>query len=114
VGSCHYPPPAFKAYRAETIALSPFRQESELVSDLTSSVWRTAYVAAILETDAARMAIRISDARNAINERLNSLAEIKPHEHEALDAAAQKLATLKVQHVEVINPTAPTGDTVPG
>jgi hypothetical protein len=83
------------------------------MSDLTSSVWRTAYVAAILETDAARMALRISDARAAINERLNSHIEITPHEREALDAAVQKLATLKVQHVELIEPTVPTGDTVP-
>jgi hypothetical protein len=83
------------------------------VNDLTSSVWRTAYVAAILETDAARMSIRISDARAAINERLNSRVEINPHEHEALDAAVQKLATLKVQHVVLIKPSAPTGDTAP-
>jgi hypothetical protein len=83
------------------------------VNDLTSSVWRTAYVAAILETDAARMSIRISDARAAINERLNSRVEITPHEHEALDAAVRKLATLKVQHVELIEPITPTGDTEP-
>jgi hypothetical protein len=82
------------------------------VNDLTSSVWRTAYVAAILETDAARMALRISDARAAINERLNIPVEIAPLEREALDAAVQKLATLKVHHVELIKPTAETGDTV--
>jgi hypothetical protein len=84
------------------------------VNDLTSSAWRTAYVAAILESDAARMAARISDARAAINERLNnSLVEITAHEHEALDAAVEKLATLKVQYVEVIKLAAPTGDTLP-
>jgi hypothetical protein len=88
--------------------------EEEPMNDLTSSAWRTAYVAAILESNAATMAIQILNARAAINERLNSLAEITPHEHEALDAAVQKLATLKVQHVEWIQPTAPTGDTVPG
>ena len=76
-------------------------------------MWRTAYVAAILETKEALMSARISDARVAINERLNSQLEITPHEREALDAAAQKLATLKVQHVELIEPTASTGDTVP-
>ena len=85
----------------------------ESVNDLTSSAWRTAYVAAILESKAATMANRISDARAAINERLNSLAEISPHEREALNAAVQKLATLKVQHVELIKPTVPTGDTAP-
>jgi hypothetical protein len=82
------------------------------MSDLTSSVWRTAYVAAILESDAAKMAVRISDARTAINERLEQV-EVTPHEHEALEAARQKLPTLKVQHVDVIEPAEPTGDTVP-
>jgi low affinity Fe/Cu permease len=89
------------------------RCEKESVSDLESSVWRTAYVAAILETDAARMTVRISEARAAINERLNSHVGITPHEREALDAAVQRLATMKVQYVELIEPTAPTGGTVP-
>lgn len=83
------------------------------MNNLKSSVWRTAYVAAILETKDALMSIRISDARAAISERLDSQFEITPHERESLDAAVQKLATLKVQHVELIEPTAPTGDTVP-
>lgn len=83
------------------------------MSDLASSVWRTAYVAAILETDAARMTSRVSIARIAINERLNSHVDITPLEHEALDAAVQKLATLKVQHVDLIEPTPPSGDTAP-
>jgi hypothetical protein len=83
------------------------------MSDLASSAWRTAFVAAILETDAARMAIRVEEARAAINQRLNSVVEITPLEHEAIKAAVQKLATLKVQHVDVIKPTASTGDTVP-
>jgi hypothetical protein len=82
------------------------------VSHLASSVWRTAYVAAILEMDAARLTIRISNARAAIDERLNSHAEITPSEHDALDAAVQKLATLKVQQVDLIKPTTPTGDAV--
>ena len=82
------------------------------MSNLESSVWRTAYVAAILETKDALMSVRISDARIAISERLSSQFEITRHEREALDAAVQKLATLKVQHVELIEPTAPTGDTV--
>jgi hypothetical protein len=88
-------------------------REEEFVSDLISSVWRTAYVAAILETDAARMIIRISKARTEIDERLNSRAEITLREHEALDAAVEKLATLKVQHVDLIKPTTSTGDTAP-
>jgi hypothetical protein len=83
------------------------------MSNLESSVWRTAYVAAILETKDALMSVRISDARIAISERLSSQFEITRHEREALDAAVQKLATLKVQHVALIEPTAQTGDTVP-
>jgi hypothetical protein len=62
--------------------------------------------------DAARLTIRISNARAAIDERLNSHAEITPSEHDALDAAVQKLATLKVQQVDLIKPTTPTGDAV--
>jgi len=83
------------------------------MSNLESSVWRTAYVAAILETKDALMSVRISDARAAINERLSGHIEITLHEREALDAAVQKLATLKVQHVKLIESTAPSGDTVP-
>jgi hypothetical protein len=90
------------------------RREDELVSDISSSVWRTAYVAAILESDAARITNRISNAREAIDERLNSRVDITPNEHEAMDAAVQKLATLKIQHVDLIQPTAATGDTEPG
>jgi hypothetical protein len=90
-----------------------FRKEKS-VSDLRSSVWRSAYMAAIFETDAARMASRISDARVAISERLSRLVEITPHEHEALQAAGQKLETLKVQHVDLIKPLVPTGDTTSG
>ncbi len=83
------------------------------MNDLTSSAWRTAYVAAILESNAARMATRISEAKAAINERRQSLAAISPLEEEALKTAIQKLETLIVQHVELIKPTAPTGDTAP-
>jgi hypothetical protein len=88
-------------------------REEEPMRDLVSSVWRTAYVAAILETDAARMAVRISDTRTAINERLDNHVEISRLEHEALDAAVLKLATLRVQNVELLKPAAATGDTVP-
>jgi hypothetical protein len=83
------------------------------MSDLKSSVWRTAYVAAIMESDGARITQRISKARAAIDERLNSRVEITPNEGEAIDAAVHKLATLKVQHLELIQPSMPTGDTEP-
>jgi hypothetical protein len=62
--------------------------------------------------DGARLTIRISNARAAIDERLNSHAEITPSEHDALDAAMQRLATLKVQQVDLIKPTTPTEDAV--
>ena len=83
------------------------------MSDVASSVWRSAYVAAVLESDAARMSYRVTNARTAIHERMNSQVEITSSEHEALEAAVQKLATLKVQHVDLIQPTVPTGDTAP-
>jgi len=41
------------------------------------------------------------------------IAAIPSYEHEVLEAAREKLPTLKVQHVDVIKPTPPTGDTVP-
>jgi hypothetical protein len=66
-----------------------------------------------LKTDATRMTIRLTEARAAINERLNNHLEITTHEHEALKAAAQKLGTLKVHHGDLIKPTTPTGYTVP-
>lgn len=69
--------------------------------------------AAILESNGASIVHRISKARVVINERLNSCAQITLNEHEAIDAAVQKLATLKVQQVELIPSTMPTGDTEP-
>ena len=59
------------------------------------------------------MAIRVVEARAAINERLDSRVEITPDEHQALHAALQKLATLKVQHVDLIKPITSTGNTTP-
>ncbi len=81
------------------------------VSDTSSSVWRTAYVSAIFETDPARMTLKIADARAAIVERLNSPIEIHRLEHESIEAARQKLATLKVEQVEVVKRAVSTGDT---
>jgi hypothetical protein len=43
------------------------RIREDALSDLASSVWRTIYVTAMLETDAAKMEIRISEARTAMN-----------------------------------------------
>jgi hypothetical protein len=44
--------------------------------DCSSSLWRTAYVAAIFETEPTKMALRVADARAAITERLNGPIEI--------------------------------------
>jgi hypothetical protein len=82
------------------------------VNDLTSSVWRTAYVAPILETDALTMATRVSDARSAINERRNSVVKIAQAEHEALDAAVETCKSYNAAS-ELINSVGSIGDTVP-
>jgi hypothetical protein len=72
------------------------------VSDLASSIWRTAYVSAIFETDSARMTIKIADARAAITARLDSPIEIGRLEHESIEAARLRLATLKAEWVDVV------------
>jgi hypothetical protein len=68
-------------------------------------------VSAIFETDNARMALRIADARAAITERLNSPIEISKLEHESIEAARQGLATLKIKPVKPVNLAPTTGDT---
>jgi len=81
------------------------------VSDITSSVWRTAYFSAIFATDPATLTCAIADARAAITERLNSPIEISRLEHEAIEAARLKLTTLKAKSVEVVKLTLVAGDT---
>jgi hypothetical protein len=84
----------------------PFRKKvSELLkegfmTECLSSLWRTAYVSAIFETNPAKMTLKIADARAAITERLNSPIEISKFEHEGMEAARQRLATLKAQRVQ--------------
>ena len=73
------------------------------MTDTTSSVWRTAYVSALFETDAAKLSTQISDARAAIKDRLNSNIEINRLEHEAIQAAQQRLMTLQSEPVNVVN-----------
>jgi len=80
------------------------------MSDISSSAWRTAYFSAIFQTDAATMTLKIEDARAAILERLNSPIGIGSLEHEAIEAARIKLATLKVTNVAVVKLTLPAGD----
>ena len=81
------------------------------MSDTASSIWRTAYVAAVFETDPARMAIRIADARAAIVERLNSPIEISRLEQESIEAARQGLTNLKTQHVDAVRSSPTNGNT---
>jgi hypothetical protein len=69
------------------------------MTDTSSSVWRTAYVAALFEKDEVALALRIAEARAAIDERLNSSPEIGHPEHEAIEAARKGLAGLKAQPV---------------
>jgi hypothetical protein len=81
------------------------------MSDISSSVWRTAYFSAIFETDPAKLTLNIADARAAITERLNSPTEVSRLEREAIEAARQKLATLKAKPVEVVKLALVAGDT---
>jgi hypothetical protein len=81
------------------------------MSDVSSSVWRTAYFSAIFETDPAKLTLNIANARAAITERLNSPIEVSRLEHEAIEAARLKLATLKAKPVEVVKLALVAGDT---
>ena len=81
------------------------------MTDISSSAWRTAYFSALFQTDTATMIRKIADARAAIKARLNSPVEISRLEHEAIEAARIKLATLKVANVEVVQLAPLTGDT---
>jgi hypothetical protein len=80
------------------------------MADLASSVWRTAYISAIFETDPAKLTLTIAHARVAITERLNSPIEISRLEHEAIETARLKLATLQANPVEVVKLALTTGD----
>jgi hypothetical protein len=81
------------------------------MTDLASSAWRNAYFSALFETDPARMPLKIAEARAAIAERLNNPTEIAKLEREAIEAAQQKLTTLKVVRVDVVELPVTTGDT---
>jgi hypothetical protein len=81
------------------------------MTDVSSSAWRTAYISALFQTDAATMTLKIENARAAILERLNSSIEISGLEHEAIETARIRLATLKVASVEVVKPAPLAGDT---
>jgi len=72
------------------------------MSDLSSSPWRTAYVGAIFEMDAVQLALRIAEANAAIQERLTTPIEISRHEHEAIEAAQQRLASMEGRQVDSV------------
>jgi hypothetical protein len=59
------------------------------------------------------MTLKIADAREAILERLNSPIEIGRLEHEAIEAARIKPATLKVTNVEAVKLVLTAGETPP-
>jgi hypothetical protein len=80
----------------------PYLSKVGFMSDTSSSPWRTAYVAAIFETDPAKLTLTIADARAAITERLNNPIEISKLEYEAIEAARQGLATLKAERVDAV------------
>jgi hypothetical protein len=75
------------------------------VTETSSSIWRTAYISTLFEKDAVKLALRIVEARAAINERLNSLIEIGAPEREALEAARQALRSLKAQRLTKVGET---------
>jgi hypothetical protein len=75
------------------------------MTDTSSSVWRTAYVSALVERDAVKLALRIAEASAAINERLNGPIEIARPEHEAIEAARQGLTSLKAQRGSIVGET---------
>jgi hypothetical protein len=77
-----------------TTALQLLEKEGFMI-DTSSSLWRTAYIAAIFERDSAKIAPRIADARAAITERLKCTVEIRDPEREAIESARQRLATLQ-------------------
>ena len=72
------------------------------MSDTSSSTWRTAYVSALFERDAVKLALRIAETSAAITERLNGLTEIGRPEHEAIEIARQGLVSLKARRVDGI------------
>jgi hypothetical protein len=72
------------------------------MSDTSSSTWRTAYVSALFERDAVKLALRIAETSAAITERLNGLIEIGRPENEAIEIARQGLVSLKARLVDGI------------
>jgi hypothetical protein len=69
------------------------------LNNLPLSSWRTAYLAALLETDQIQVPSRIAEALAAIEERFRSPIEIEGIEYKSIDAARRTLVTLKAAMV---------------
>ncbi len=67
------------------------------MEDTTSYGWHSAYREAVLETDPAKMPTRINAAQKALQERLNSPAQIGTREYVEIQNARKALATLKAE-----------------
>jgi hypothetical protein len=63
-------------------------------------LWRPAYVAAVCETDNARMMVRIMEARSAIEQRLLLPIDEDSEEYRAIKAAQHALDVLKCERVD--------------
>ena len=72
------------------------------MGDPSSSTWRTAYICALFETDPVQLPLRIAAANAAIQERLKTPIEISRHEHEAIEAAQQRLATMEGRQLDSV------------
>jgi formiminotetrahydrofolate cyclodeaminase len=63
-------------------------------------VWQPAYLAAVCETDNARMMVRIMEARSAIEQRLLLPIDEDSEEYRAIKAAQKALDVLKSERVD--------------
>ena len=83
--------------------------------DCSSSLWRMAYVAAIFETDPAKRTLNMCKCacRQISAEKYLETAPLRlgGFEHEAIEAAQLRLATLKAQPVEVVKLALVAGNT---
>ena len=69
------------------------------MEDTTTYAWHSTYLAAVLETNQARMPERICEAQRALQERLDNPVEIPPSELTAIANARQGLDALTCERV---------------
>jgi hypothetical protein len=65
------------------------------MNSIALSQWRTSFAAVLFETDKSRLKSRITDARRAISERLQSLDAGEGVDRISLEAAQRSLAALE-------------------